>query len=57
MIEMAVRELGAERVVFGSDAPGRNFCVELSKIMAAEIEPEERNLILGGNMMRLLEGR
>jgi len=57
MIEMAVRELGAERVVFGSDAPGRNFCVELSKIMAAEIEPEDRNLILGGNMMRLLEGR
>ena len=57
MIEMAVKELGAERVVFGSDAPGRDFRVEVSKVMAAEIEPEERDLILGGNMLRLLGGR
>ncbi|RJS84471.1 amidohydrolase [Candidatus Bathyarchaeota archaeon] len=57
MIEAAVNELGAERVVFGSDAPGRNFCVEISKIMAADINQKDRELILRGNMLRLLGGR
>lgn len=57
MIEAAVKELGAKRVIFGSDAPGRNFCVEISKIMAAEIEQKEKECILKFNMLQLLKGR
>ncbi len=54
MVEMAVRELGAERVVFGSDAGGRSFASQLGKVMGAEIPDSARRLILGKNLRRLL---
>jgi len=54
MVEMAVRELGAERLMFGSDAAGRSFASQLSKIMGAEIPEAARKLILGGNLRRVL---
>lgn len=53
-VEAAVRELGAERVVFGSDAPGRSFASQLGKVAAADLTAEARRLILGGNLKRLL---
>ena len=31
-VEMAVRELGAERVIYGSDAGGRSFASQLAKV-------------------------
>ena len=34
--EMAVRELGPERVLYGSDAPGRSFASQLAKVHGAE---------------------
>ena len=37
VVEMAVRELGAERVIFGSDAAGRSFASQLGKVMGAEV--------------------
>jgi uncharacterized protein len=52
--EMAVRELGAERVLYGSDAPGRSFASQLSKVLGAEIPIEAKRLIAGGNLRRLL---
>src|SRR3954447_10478548 len=36
-VEMAVRELGADRVVFGSDAGGRSFASQLAKVLGADI--------------------
>ncbi len=54
LVEMAVRELGAERVVFGSDAAGRSFASQLAKVQGAEISVEQQRLILGGNLRRLL---
>jgi predicted TIM-barrel fold metal-dependent hydrolase len=54
VVEMAVRELGAERVVFGSDAAGRSFASQLSKVMGAEISEPARKLILGENLRRML---
>ena len=54
MVEMAVRELGAERIIFGSDAPGRSFASQLAKVTSADISQEARSLILGGNLKRLL---
>ncbi|MBK5294090.1 MAG: amidohydrolase family protein [Acidobacteriia bacterium] len=47
VVEMAVRELGAERVVFGSDAAGRSFASQLGKVMGAVIPEPARKLILG----------
>jgi predicted TIM-barrel fold metal-dependent hydrolase len=52
--EMAVRELGAERVLFGSDAGGRSFASQLAKVLGAEIPAAARQLILAGNLQRLL---
>jgi predicted TIM-barrel fold metal-dependent hydrolase len=54
MTEMAVRELGAERVLFGSDAGGRSFASQLGKVMGADISAAAKRLILGDNLKRLL---
>lgn len=52
--EMAVRELGAERVVYGSDAAGRTFASQLGKVIGADIPEPARRLILGENLRRIL---
>jgi hypothetical protein len=54
MVEMAVRELGAERVLYGSDAGGRSFASQLAKVYGAEIPPQSKRLILRENLRRLL---
>jgi predicted TIM-barrel fold metal-dependent hydrolase len=53
-VEMAVRELGAERVIYGSDVGGRSFASQLGKVLGAEIPDSAKELILGGNLRRLL---
>jgi len=53
-VEMAVRELGAERVIYGSDAAGRSFASQLGKVMGAEIPEPARRLVLGENLHRML---
>jgi predicted TIM-barrel fold metal-dependent hydrolase len=53
-VEMAVRELGAERVIYGSDVGGRSFASQLAKVFGAEIPVSAKELILGGNLRRLL---
>ncbi len=52
--EMAVRELGAERVLYGSDAGGRSFASQLGKVVGANIPEAAKQLILGENLKRLL---
>ena len=52
--EMAVRELGAQRVLYGSDAPGRSFASQLAKVHGADIPDDAKRLILGENLKRLL---
>jgi len=54
MVELAVRELGAERVLYGSDAPGRSFSSQLAKVAGAEVTERERELIYGRNLQRWL---
>ena len=53
-VEMGVRELGAERVLYGSDIAGRSLSSQLAKVNGADITPEQRRLILGENLKRLL---
>lgn len=52
--EMAVRELGAERVIYGTDAGGRSFATQLAKVHGADITEEQKHLIFGANLRRLL---
>ncbi len=54
-IELAVRELGAERIVFGSHLPSRSLGTEVGKIIGADITDEQRMLIFGENYRRLLK--
>jgi len=53
VVEMAVRELGAERVVYGSDVGGRGFASQLAKVAGADIPETAKELVLGGNLRRL----
>ncbi len=52
--EMGVAMLGAERIVYGSDAPGRSFASQMAKVLGADISDADRAQILGGNMQRVL---
>ncbi|MCR4415751.1 MAG: amidohydrolase family protein, partial [Thermoguttaceae bacterium] len=56
-VEMAVRELGPDRVIYGSDAGGRSFASQLAKVLSAELPDAARRLILGENLRRLLAPR
>jgi predicted TIM-barrel fold metal-dependent hydrolase len=54
MTELAVRQLGPERVLYGSDAGGRSFASQLAKVHGADISARANKLILGENLKRLL---
>ena len=54
MVEMAVRELGAERILYGSDVAGRSFSSQLAKVHGAAITDAEKQLIFSGNLERIL---
>ncbi len=53
-VEMAVRELGAERVMYGSDFSGRSFASQLAKVYGADVPEEAKRLIFAGNIKRML---
>jgi len=52
--EMAYRELGAERIIYGSDAGGRSFASQLAKVYGADIPESAKKLILGENLRRMM---
>ncbi|MBM7784772.1 amidohydrolase family protein [Tenggerimyces flavus] len=54
-VALAVRRLGAERVVFGSDLPGACLAANVGKVWGAGLSDAEQELVLGGNMARMLE--
>ena len=51
---MALRELGADRIIYGSDIGGRSFSSQLAKVQGAEIPDEAKRRILGLNLKRML---
>ncbi len=53
-VEMAVRELGASRVLYGSDVSGRSFGSQLGRVAGADISDAVKRLILRENLVRLL---
>jgi uncharacterized protein len=59
VVEAAVRLLGAERVLYGSDMyfpGGRDGSCQLANVLAARISDREKELVLAGNADRLLAG-
>jgi len=53
-VEMAVRELGPERIIYGSDIGGRSFASQIAKVKGADVPEMARRLILKGNLRRML---
>ena len=53
-VEAGVREVGADRIIFGTD---NSICGGMAKIYNAEITDEERRMIFGGNLYKLLTRR
>lgn len=54
-LEMAARELGPDKLIFGSDGPEVDCRVELYKIRLLKLPPEAEAKVLGGNIARLLK--
>jgi len=55
IVEMCVRELGVERVIFGTDCPGRSMASQIGKVLGADIPDADKERILGENMEKLLD--
>jgi uncharacterized protein len=53
-LETCVRELGAEKIIFGTDIPLLDPYFQLSKIRDTNINPDQLSKILGGNILRLM---
>lgn len=55
MIARAVREIGAERVLFASDGPGCDPSIEVAKVRAAGLTADEEQLLFADNIQRILD--
>jgi len=56
-IETAVEELGAERVLYGSDWPLFDMGFALSRVQEADISESAKSLILGENLEKIIRNR
>ena len=54
LLEQAVETAGAAKVLFGSDGPWLHPGLELAKVRALRLPPEEQELISGRNLLRLI---
>jgi predicted TIM-barrel fold metal-dependent hydrolase len=54
-LEQAARRLPAEKLIFGSDGPLVDARVELFKIKLLKLPPDKEALVLGGNILRVLQ--
>jgi len=54
MAEALVADLGADRVLYGSDALGRSFASQIIKVTFADLSREDQERILWRNSARLL---
>jgi predicted TIM-barrel fold metal-dependent hydrolase len=54
IVEAAVARLGTRRVIFGSDANGRNMAVQLGKVLGARLSDIAKRRILWNNLAGIL---
>ena len=52
-VELAVRRIGADKVLWGTDPPYGKFVAEFYKIMSLDISEEDRQAILWANAARI----
>nr|MBQ4320541.1 amidohydrolase family protein [Clostridia bacterium] len=57
IVEFLVSEVGAEKVLYGSDLPMRDPSPQLGWVAYTKLTTEQKKLILGGNIDRLLKRR
>lgn len=55
-IVQAVKRAGVHKILFGTDGPWLHPGVELHKIRLLNLPPEQEALILGKNLLRLIQG-
>ncbi len=55
-VDLAVKELGADRIVWGGHGPSRSYATEISKVLDASISHADRMKIFGGNYRRIAAG-
>ena len=55
LLEQAAQRAGARKILFGSDGPWLHPGVELAKVRALRLSPDQEQLVLGGNLLRLIE--
>lgn len=56
-VRMAVDQVGADRVIYGSDYPTGHPAAMLAIIKAAKLNERDEALVMGGNLARLLDLR
>lgn len=52
-VDFAVKELGADRIVWGGHGPSRSYSTEIAKVLEANISHSDRMKIFGGNYREL----
>jgi uncharacterized protein len=55
MIGQAIRELGPDRILWGSDSPWWDIEIELLKVRVLNLPAADAELVLGGNARRLFD--
>ena len=53
MVRRLTAVFGSERILYGSDAPGRSFGSQLSKVFSAQLAPQDEENILYNNSRRI----
>lgn len=53
-VELAVRELGPDRIIYGSDSGGRGMASQLAKVYGARVDDATKEKIFSGNLRRML---
>ena len=54
IVDCLLKHIRSDRIFFGSDAPGRGFAVQMTKVLSARIGEAERAMILGESVRRWL---
>ena len=54
IVECLLKHLSPDRILFGSDLPGRNPYVQIAKVLGADIPESVKNKILGENIQEWL---
>ncbi len=55
MVEYAVRHMGAERVLFGSDYPGRDYAPQIGRVLGTNLSEKDKEKVLWRNAVSVLK--